>query len=90
MNVTCEINPNQSSDGTLIEFLDGDGQVVFSKDTKRWVSQKFKFSKLKSAHSVRLTSTAGDVGYWYRRGDSVTVPINNRFVSNRYRTMIAQ
>jgi subtilisin family serine protease len=90
MNVTCEINPNQSSDGTLIEFLDGDGQVVFSKDTKRWVSQKFKFGKLKSAHSVRLTSTAGDVGYWYRRGDSVTISINNRFVSNRYRTMIAQ
>ena len=90
MNVTCEISPNQSSDGTLIEFLDGDGQVVFSKDTKRWVSQKFKFGKLKSAHSVRLTSTAGDVGYWYRRGDSVTISINNRFVSNRYRTMIAQ
>jgi len=90
MNVTCEINPNQSSDGTLIEFLDGDGQVVFSKDTKRWVSQKFTFSKLKSAHSVRLSSTSGDIPNWYRRGDSVTIPIGNRFVSNRYKTMLAQ
>ena len=90
MNVTCEINPNQSSDGTLIEFLDGDGHVVFSKDTKRWVSQKFSFSKLKSARSVRLSSTSGDIPYWYRRGDSVTIPIDNRLVSNRYRTMIAQ
>jgi hypothetical protein len=90
MNVTCEINPNQSSDGTLIEFLDGDGHVVFSKDTKRWVSQKFKFGKLKGAHSVRLSSTSGDIPNWYRRGDSVTIPIDNRFVSNRYRTMIAQ
>ena len=90
MNVTCDINPNQSSDGTLIEFLDGDGQVVLSRNTKRWVSQKFKFGKRKGAYSVRLTSTAGDVGYWYRRGDSVTIPIKNRFVSNRYKTMIAQ
>ncbi len=89
-NVTCDIQPNQIGDGTLIEFLDGDGQVISSSDTKRWVSQRFTFGKIKGAQSVRLTSTGGELHYWYRRGDSVTIPLINRYSSSRYKLMIAQ
>ena len=76
---TCEVTPNNQANGTLIEFLDGDGLVVASRDTKRWTSQKFNFTKVKGAQSVRFTSTSGDIPYWYRRGDSVTVPLIKRY-----------
>lgn len=76
---TCEVTPNNQANGTLIEFLDGDGLVVASRDTKRWTSQKFNFTNVKRAQSVRFTSTSGDIPYWYRRGDSVTVPLTKRF-----------
>jgi len=86
----CDVAPNQSSDGTLIEFLGSEGQVIASRDTKRWTGQQFNFSKVKGAQSVRLTSTMGDFPYWYRRGDSVTIPISKRFGFHRNGTTYAQ
>ena len=76
---TCEVSPSNQADGTLIEFLDGEGHVVASRTTKRWTSQKFNFTNVKRAQSVRFTSTSGDIPYWFRQGDSVTVPIANRY-----------
>ena len=87
---TCDVIPNSNSDGTLIEFLDSDGHVVASRDTKRWTSQRFSFSKVKGAYSVRLTSTSGNIPNWYRRGDSVVIPLHSLANSNRYRYMLAQ
>ena len=89
-SVTCDVKPNQNGQGTLIEFLDSDGQVMSSRDTKRWTSQRFAFGKIKGAYSVRLTATAGDVPNWYRRGDSVEIPLANRYGSSKYPLMIAQ
>lgn len=86
----CDIAPNQFSDGTLIEFLDSDGQVIASRDTKRWTGQRFNFSRVRGAYSVRLTSTMGDIPNWYRRGDSVTIPISKRFGYHRNGTVYAQ
>lgn len=84
----CDLTP--TSDGTLIEFLGSDGQVIASRDTKRWTGQHFNFSRVRGAHSVRLTSTMGDIPNWYRRGDSVTIPISKRFGYHRNGTIYAQ
>ena len=87
---TCSVNPHYESNGTLIEFLDIDGRVVASRDTKRWTSQRFNFTKVKGAHSVRFTSTMGDIPNWYRRGDSVTIPITKRYGSSNNSFTYAQ
>jgi hypothetical protein len=89
-NAICDIKPNLSGEGTLIEFLDEDGRVISSRDTKRWTSQRFTFGKIKSAYSVRLTSTGGDVHNWYRHGDSVEVPLVNRNTLRRFGLTWAQ
>jgi subtilisin family serine protease len=82
--VTCDIKPNSNSEGTLIEFLNSEGKVVLSRDTKRWSSQRFTFDKVNKAYSVRLTSTSGDVPNWYRRGESINLPLTSKYSSNRF------
>jgi hypothetical protein len=82
--VTCDIKPNNNSEGTLIEFLNSEGKVVLSRDTKRWSSQRFTFDKVNKAYSVRLTSTSGDIPNWYRRGESINLPLTSKYNSNRF------
>jgi hypothetical protein len=86
----CDIKPNLSGEGTLIEFLDEDGLVISSRDTKRWTSQRFTFGKIKGAYSVRLTSTGGDVHKWYRHGDSMVVPLITRHSTRKFWLMSAE
>ncbi|MEY2815488.1 MAG: hypothetical protein RJA78_64 [Actinomycetota bacterium] len=87
---SCDVRASADSDGTLIEFLDAEGNVISSKETKRWTSQRFNIQRVRGAQAVRFTSTSGDVPNWYRRGDSVTVPISRSPVHSKYIFTYAQ
>lgn len=71
-------------------YLDSDGHLVVTRDTKHWTSQRFSFTKVKGAYSVRLTSTSGNIPNWYRGGDSVVISLHSLAKSNRYRYLLAQ
>lgn len=89
--IVCDIFPNPQADGTLIEFLDADGQVLASRDTKNWTSQRSTFGKVKGAYSVRFTATAGDVPNWYRIGDTYTTElVADQLIARRYSLMMPQ
>lgn len=90
-SIVCNVFPNPQADGTLIEFLDADGQVLASRDTKNWTSQRFTFGKVKGAYSVRFTAAAGDVPNWYRRGDTYTTDlVSEQLIARRYSLMLPQ
>ena len=79
-SVSCSVEANNNVEATLIEYLDIDGRVVSSSRIRNESSNlKQKKEQIGLAVSVRFSALTGDTGEWIRRGDSVTVKIQNRF-----------
>jgi hypothetical protein len=83
-SVSCAISPNHVVDSTLVEFLDFNGDLLYSQrlsnvsETNQQipvVSADFTFA----ASSVRISAITGKPNEWMRRGESVTVKVRNPF-----------
>jgi hypothetical protein len=81
-SVGCTIKPNQEADSTLVEYLDMNGDVLFTQRVKNRtesntpleiVQSTFKYA----SHSIRVSAITGLPHQWMRRGSPKSVKVRN-------------
>lgn len=81
-SVGCTIKPNQEADSTLVEYLDMNGDVLFTQRVKNRTETNTPLENVQStfkyaSHSIRVSAITGLPYQWMRRGSPKSVKVRN-------------
>jgi len=81
-SVGCTTKPNQEADSTLIEYLDMNGDLLYTQRVKNRTESNTPLTNVQStfkyaSHSIRVSAITGLPHQWMRRGSSKIVKVRN-------------